>query len=198
MGRILKSISLTNLSIGFVFQSGFNMTASEDGIFGSSIGADTVNLNSGTVNIPDSYGIGISNIFSQKYLVSGDVLFQDWSKYRIFNQSNPDFQQSIRAGLGFEIIPNPDKAGFWQILTYRFGGFYEVGNFKIAGQSVNSYGLRAGVNIPISNYNSIDFGLGYSIRGESTNQMIKEEFFNLTAGVNFGELWFLRPKEEDQ
>lgn len=198
MGRILKSISLTNLSIGFVFQSGFNMTASEDGIFGSSIGADTVNLNSGTVNIPDSYGIGISNIFSQKYQVSGDVLFQDWSKYRIFNQSNPDFQQSIRAGLGFEIIPNPDKAGFWQILTYRFGGFYEVGNFKIAGQSVNSYGLRAGVNIPISNYNSIDFGLGYSIRGESTNQMIKEEFFNLTAGVNFGELWFLRPKEEDQ
>lgn len=198
MGRILKSISLTNLSIGLVFQSGINMKASEDGIFGSSIGADTIKLNSGTIEIPDTYGFGITNIFNRKYLVSGDVLFQDWSKYRIFNQSNPDFQQSIRTGLGFEIIPTPNEPGFWQILTYRFGGFYEVGNFKIAGQSVNSFGVRAGVNIPISNYNSIDFGIGYSIRGKSSNQLIKEEFLNLTAAVNFGELWFLRPREEDQ
>lgn len=198
MGRILKNVSLANLSLGFVFQSGFNMNASEDGIFGSSLGADTVSLNKGTVEIPDSYGFGITNIFNRKYLVSGDVLIQDWSKYRIFGQSNPDFQRSIRTGLGFEIIPTPNQAGFWQIVTYRFGGFYEIGNFQIAGQSINSYGIRAGLNIPISNYNSIDFGMGYSIRGKSGNQLIKEEFFNLTAGVNFGELWFLRPREEDQ
>jgi len=131
-------------------------------------------------------------------IVSGDLLFQDWSKYRVFGQSNPDFQQSIRTGLGFEIIPTPNAPGFWQMVTYRFGGFYEIGNFQIAGQSINSYGIRAGLNIPISNYNSIDFGMGYSIRGKSSNQLIKEEYFNLTAGVNFGELWFLRPREEDQ
>ncbi len=198
MGRIFKSIALNNLSIGFVFQSGFNMKATQDGIFASSLGSDTVQVNSGEIDIPDSYGFGISNIFNRKYLVSGDVLLQDWSKYREFGRSNPAFQQSIRTGLGLEIIPTPNKPGFWQNLTYRFGGFYEVGNFQISGQSINSYGLRAGLNIPISNYNSIDFGVNYSIRGKTSDGLIQDQYLNFTAGVNFGELWFLRPREEDQ
>lgn len=198
MGKLLKSPSLSNLSIGFVYQSGFNMNATQDGIFNSSIGSDTVTVNSGAIDIPDAYGFGITNIFNNKYLVSGDVLLQDWSKFSEFGKTNPAFQQSIRAGLGLEIIPNPESFGFWQILTYRVGGFYEIGNFQIAGQSINSYGIRAGINIPISNYNSIDFGINYSVRGKKENQLIKEEFLNLTAGVNFGELWFLRPREEDQ
>lgn len=198
MGRIFKSIALNNLSIGFVYQSGFNMNATQDGIFGSSIGSDTVTVNSGQINIPDAYGFGITNIFNQKYLVSGDVLFQDWSKYTEFDRSNPNFQQSIRAGLGFEIIPTPNSPGFWQILTYRLGGFYEIGNFKLSGESINSFGVRAGLNIPISQFNSIDFGINYSVRGTTSNGLIKDEFLNLTAGINFGELWFLRPREEDQ
>ncbi len=65
-------------------------------------------------------------------------------------------------------------------------------------QDINSYGIRAGVNIPISTYNSIDLGLNYSVKGTTENGLIKDEFFNLTAAVNFGELWFLRPREEDQ
>jgi hypothetical protein len=155
-------------------------------------------VNSGQIDIPDAYGFGITNIFKIKYIVIDDVLLQDWSKKRFFVKSNPDFQKSVRTGVGIEILPTPIKPGFWQNLSYRFGGFYEICNFQSSGQSINSYGIRAGVNIPITNFNSIDFGVNYSIRGKTSNGLIKDEYLNFTAGVNFGELWFLRPREEDQ
>ncbi|MDQ3194601.1 MAG: hypothetical protein M3P82_06335, partial [Bacteroidota bacterium] len=198
LGKIFNSKSINDLSIGLVYQSGFNLTATEDGIFSTSINSDTIRLNEGQIFIPDFYGAGITNIFNKKYAVSGDILLQDWSKHKVFGRSDSNFQQSFRAGLGIEILPTPGKNSFWQILTYRLGGFYEKGFFKIAGQDVNSYGVRGGVNIPISNYNSLDFGINYSIRGKTGNGLIKDEFLNLTLGINFGELWFLRPREEDQ
>ncbi len=83
-------------------------------------------------------------------------------------------------------------------MTYRIGGFYDKAFYKVSGQDIISYGVRTGVNIPISQYNSLDFGVNYSIRGKSTGGLIKDEFLNLTVGVNFGELWFIRPREEDQ
>lgn len=198
MGRIFRNPMMKSFTIGFVFQSGIDLSATEDGIYSSETGADTIRLNSGIIQIPDAYGFGISNTFNGKYTISGDVIFQDWSKFTAFGSPVPQLENSIRGGLGMEILPTPGKAGFWQIVTYRFGGFYEKGNIKLSGENINSYGLRAGLNIPISQYNSIDFGINYSIRGKTGNGLIKDEFLNFTAGVNFGELWFIRPRDEDQ
>lgn len=200
VGRLIKSLplSMRNFNIGFVFQSGINLTATQDGIFRSSLSTDTVRLNTGEINIPDSYGFGITNTFGRKYVLSGDVLFQDWSKYTEFGQTNPNYQMSYRAGLGMEILPDENSISFWGGLTYRFGGFYDKAFYKVENQDINAYGVRAGVNIPLSRYNSIDFGLNYSVKGTKDNGLLKDEFINLTAGINFGELWFIRPKEEDQ
>lgn len=198
LGKIFRSFTLKDLNLGLVFQSGINLNATQDGIFGTALGSDTVRLNDGTVSIPDQFGLGITNTFGNKYLVSADVLYQDWSKYTEFNVTVPELQKSYHAGLGLEIIPSPNKPGFFQNLTYRIGGFYEKGKIVISGQDINSFGFRAGVNIPLSTFNSLDLGVNYSIKGTNDNNLIKDEFLNFTMGVNFGELWFIRPKEEDQ
>ncbi|MEO6694087.1 MAG: hypothetical protein ABIY50_13960 [Ignavibacteria bacterium] len=197
-GKIFKSKSLKNLTIGFVYQSGFKLSATQDGIYTSSSGVDTVRLNSGTIDVPDMYGVGISNIFGKNFLLSADLVMQDWSKYKEFGRSRLDFQSSFRAGLGLEIIPDPNKKSFWGSTTYRIGGFYDKGFYKISNEDIMSYGVRAGINIPLSKYNSFDLGINYSIRGKTGTGLIRDEYLNLTAGVNFGELWFLRPREEDQ
>ena len=83
-------------------------------------------------------------------------------------------------------------------MSYRFGGFYEKAFYRVANQDILGFGLRAGVNIPISKYNSIDFGMNYSQRGKPDNEIIKDQLINFTIAVNFGELWFIRPRDEDQ
>jgi hypothetical protein len=198
VGKIFNSFTLRNLSIGFVFQSGINLNATQDGIYRNSLSTDTVRLNDGQIKYPDSYGFGITNTFGNKYVVSGDLMLQDWSKFQVFGIQRQIYQQSLRAGIGVEIMPNQNYTSIWQSMTYRFGGFYEQAFYKLNDQNINTIGIRAGVNIPISTYNSIDFGINYSVKGKTENGLIKDEFLNFTAGVNFGELWFLRPREEDQ
>lgn len=198
VGKIFKSFNLRNMTLGFVFQSGFNLSTTLDGIYRNYLSTDTVRLNQGTIDIPEAYGFGITNIFGNKYLVSGDVMIQDWSKYSIFGESRSNFQKSFRAGLGLEILPHQNYTSFWQAMTYRFGGFYEKAFYQVYGQNINAIGVRVGLNIPISTYSSVDFGINYSVKGNTDNGLIRDEFLNFTAGVNFGELWFIRPKEEDQ
>ncbi len=198
VGKIFQSFTLRNMSLGFVFQSGFNLTTTQEGIYRNSLGEDTVTLNSGTVEIPDSYGLGITNIFGNKYLLSADVLVQDWSKYRFFGKQRPDFQRSYRAGIGMEILPSQNHKSFWKSLTYRFGGFYDLAFYQLNGENINTVGIRAGLNIPLSTYNSVDIGMNYSVKGKPVSGLIKDEFLNFTIGFNFGEIWFIRPKDEDQ
>ena len=198
IGRLFNSLTIRNLSLGFAYQSGFNLAATRDGIYSTNAGTDTVRLNNGTIDIPPMFSVGISNLFGNRYLVSGDVILQDWSKFREFGSAVQEYQNSFRAGLGLEILPDPTASSFFGTMTYRLGGFYDKAYYKVSGQDVNTYGGRAGFNIPLSQYNSLDFGINYSIRGKEGNGLVKDEYLNFTVSVNFGELWFLRPREEDQ
>jgi len=197
-GKLFNSIALRNLNIGFVYQSGFNLNSTLDGIYISSTSVDTVRLKEGEIEIPDSYSFGITNNFGGKYIVSADIILQDWSKFRDFGKTIDNFGSSYRAGLGIEILPSRTNNSFWGRNTYRIGGFYDKAYYTVSGKDILTYGIRAGLNIPISKYNSLDFGINYSVKGKTSDGLIKDEFLNLTAGVNFGELWFLRPREEDK
>ncbi len=198
LGKIFRSYSLKDFNLGFTYQSGFNMNASLDGIYSSSINIDTIRLTNGEIVIPETYSFGITNMFAGKYIVSADFIMQDWSKFREFGISRDNFGSSYRAGLGIEFLPSQKNNSFWGRNTYRIGGFYDKAYYTVSGQDILTYGVRAGLNIPISTYNSIDIGLNYSVKGKTGDGLIKDEFLNLTAGVNFGELWFLRPRDEDR
>ena len=198
VGKILKSLSIRHLSLGFAYQQSISFESNQDKIYTSSISIDTVKYLTGVSVIPAYYSFGITNLFGKKYLVSGDIMLQDWSQFSQLGVTNNNFGNSYRAGLGIEIIPSPDNFSFWGTMTYRFGGFYEKSYYKVNGQDVTGFGVRAGVNIPISRFNSFDFGINYSVKGKTEFGLIKDQFLNLTLGVNFGELWFLRPSDEDK
>lgn len=198
IGKLLKNLSIRNLNLGFSYQSGIDLTANESEIYRSSASIDTVTLNEGEIKVPYLYSVGISNLFGNKYLVSGDVVVQNWTDFSNFGVRNPNFTTGYRAGLGMEIVPDPNEFSFWKKMSYRFGGFYEKSFYRVADQDVTGFGIRAGVNIPISTYNSIDFGASYSQKGKNESGLIKEELLNFTIAVNFGELWFIRPRDEDK
>lgn len=198
VGKLLKILQLRSLTLGFVFQSGLNLNATKDGIYRSSISVDTVRIKEGQIEIPNVLGFGITNNFGNKVIVSADVILQDWSNYREYGEPREGFQQSYRGGLGVEFLPSETNQSFWGKNTYRLGAFYENSYYKVNNESINTMGFRGGINIPISRYNSLDFAVNYSFRGKTENGLVKDEFLNFTAGVNFGEIWFIRPSDEDK
>lgn len=196
---LFKADNMSDFTIGFVYQSKLNLSSGEDAIYGSITGNDTLRNTYSDIQIPQAFGFGITKQIGKQVILSGDVLLQEWSKYISRNTSNTVYTNSYRYGLGAEILPaiKSDRS-IWESLTYRMGVFYDNTYFMVNGEKVNRYGIGLGVGIPVGSSNSLDFGISYSVRGKNENGLIKENYLKLTAGLNFGELWFLRPKDEDR
>jgi hypothetical protein len=201
LGRIFRELKSEELSLGFLYQSKLKLTSDIDNIYGTSIGLDTNNYPGEKIELPQLIGVGIMNKFGKRYMVSADAIFQDWGNYKIGSDVQPNLQNSIRAGIGLEIMPSNEQyeqRGFWDNKYYRFGFFYEKTKYFINNESVNGFGVSLGIGIPVTPYTSFDFAVSYITRGKTGNGLLKEDYLRFNAGINFGELWFLRPKDEDK
>lgn len=198
IGRIFRELKAEELTLGFLYQTKLQLTSDIDNIYGTSLGLDSINYIGEEVEIPELIGVGITNRFGSRVVVSADAIFQNWSKYKIGNTLQPNLQNSIRTGIGFELSPPTSRfedLGFWENKYYRFGFFYEKTKYMINSESVNGFGVSLGMGIPITQFNSIDISLSYLTRGKTGNELLKEDVLRITAGVNFGELWFMRPQD---
>jgi hypothetical protein len=82
-------------------------------------------------------------------------------------------------------------------VIYRYGAYYETGNLKINGSSINKFAVTAGVTLPfqksqINRMNSIDLGVELGKRGTLENNLIRQNFINLRIGINFADKWFAK------
>jgi hypothetical protein len=199
LDKLLKLKKLNDFSIGFLYESPLTLASKLDGIYTSSISTDTVSIDKGNIKIPARIGFGITKKVGNRYLLSSDFIMQDWSGFiSDLAIGQTTYQSSMRIGAGVEIQPLENSEGTWDKLAYRFGGFYETSYYTVNGESINRIGVNAGIGVPISKYNSLDFAISFSTRGNTSNGLIKDDMIKLTAGLNFGELWFVRPKEEDR
>jgi hypothetical protein len=198
IGKLINSKSTNDFTIGFIYQTKLNLKSDVDAIFNTSLGNDTVALVSENIEIPSSYGFGITKKIGSKTIISGDFLKQDWNNFKISGTTQANFGNSYRFGLGMDIVPvpKPDNS-FWENLSYRFGGFYEKSYYTVNGNDINYFGLSTGFGVQMNKYNSIDFGISYSIRGKTDNGLIRDQYIKFTAGLNFGELWFIKSRSED-
>lgn len=202
INKITKSENLGDFTIGFMYQSKLNLNSDQETIYTTSLGVlnnDTVRSSNSNIQVPQAFGFGVTKKIGKQVIISGDVLWQQWSEFIPGNLSQNNYTNSLRYGLGAEILPalKSDKS-FWESLTYRMGVFYDNSYYMINGDKVNRLGIGVGIGIPLGSYNSIDLGISYSMRGKSENGLIKEDYIKLTAGLNFGELWFIRPRDEDK
>lgn len=197
--KLTKWDKLNEFTVGFVYQSKLKLNSDQDAIYASSLVNDTVKSSSEDIEVPQAFGFGLTKKIGKQVIISGDVLWQQWDNFVPGNLAKNIYTNSTRYGLGAEILPavKMDKS-FWESLTYRMGVFYDNAYFTVNGEKINRLGFGLGLGIPLGNNNSIDLGVTYSMRGKSENGLIKEDYLKLTAGLNFGELWFIRPKDEDK
>lgn len=198
-GKMTRSRMFKDLTLGFVYQSRLNLSTETEAVYGTSSSLDTVQIYEGDINVPESYGFGISGKIGRHIIVSSDILFQNWSKYRESNRGQEIFQNNFRFGIGIEYLPS-DKADapYFEQIRYRTGVSYEKSYYKVNDENINKMGISIGFGLPLSDKNSIDINASYFLRGKTENGLIKDEFLKISAGINFGELWFIRQREEDK
>jgi hypothetical protein len=80
-------------------------------------------------------------------------------------------------------------------MSYRAGAFYNRDYIMVGDNHVRDYGISCGVGFPAhSSKTIINLGFEYKQRQATPNPLLKENYFNLTLGVNFNGTWFYRNK----
>jgi hypothetical protein len=191
--KLFKSKSLNNLNVAALFTTPMRMSSNVTGRFDRVTGADSVGVTDGQLSLPLAFGFGISNEFKNNLVIAADVYYQNWDKYKYYNVHESEFQNSLRVGGGFEFTPSRRfEDPFLSKASYRLGANYNTGYLKLDGKSISSFGLNAGISLPMSKFNSFDITFGYSRRGTTVNGLVLDNYYKLGLAVDIGELWFIR------
>jgi len=148
-------------------------------------------ITTGTYEIPTSYGLGFSLTMNKKYTLVADYKFQNWSNLR---SSTGDFfyENSQRASVGLEI--SNKKVAFNQLYETSFfqAGFYYNKTYLIVnGVPINDIGGSVGMGVN-SKRSPLSFlvVLQYGIRGTTDNNLLRENYMNLSFIFSMRDFWY--------
>lgn len=161
----------------------------------------------GNYETPQSFGTGVAfkHQRTSSWMVEFDFTLQEWSKVKyspIYNIKHPadvvfqgmEFSNRVRYALGGEWIPKI-RGNYAQRMAYRLGAYYCNDYLKLQGNQVREYGVTAGVGLHTpQDKTMINIGFEWKRRAASPQPMLTENYFNITLGINFNELWFWQRK----
>jgi hypothetical protein len=170
---------------------------------------DTVAIMSmkGKYFTPHAVGAGISYTYDKQshIMVEADFSWQGWKDalysplYKATDKEHPvfegmEFNNRTRFAVGAECIPKL-RGNYGERMTYRIGAYYTNDYLNIKGNDVKEIGVSAGVGFPTPEGKTmVNLGVEWKQRYASPQTLIRENYFNITLGVNFNEVWFFKRK----
>jgi len=196
--HLLKKKTFINYGITYDPETKINVTNFERFDIRTSSGTvltvDTLtNETSGTIRLPQKVGFGISVNNGQKWTVGVDVDYQSWSRFKNFEGNNENLTDGYSVRLGTEIIPDITNAiSYFKRMTYRLGFTYDKLPYQLNQKDIKEFGINFGWSMPVSRVSSMDFALRYAVRGSTSDNLIKENFFQIHLGFTYDDRWFIR------
>ena len=162
---------------------------------------------------PNSFGAGINYTHEKvsRFMAEIDFTYQLWSKakfspmHRLPDPNSPtsnqgvifegmDFYNRMKINAGFEYVPKV-RGSYLQRVAYRLGGYFCNDYLNIQGNRVKDFGITCGLGLRTpQDKTMINVGFEWKHRMTSPVSMISENYFNITLGLNFNELWFWQRK----
>lgn len=157
----------------------------------------------GSVIYPGTYTAGFMLDLAPGQRTNGwnigvDYAAGKWNDYRFFGAQDL-VQNNWELRFGAQITPSENALQNGKLKSYRIGFFTGRDYIKV-GNDLPVYGFSLGLGLPLRNYSRLtnqasvlNFGLEYIKRGNDQN-LIKEDLFRLSLGLNFTDFWFGKRK----
>lgn len=164
------------------------------------IGYTSLNGNNYT---PMSFGGGISYEYDKRIFVEADFTYQNWKDAKFTsvegfdnNVNSLTFDNRWKAALGVQYTPQL-RGGYMRRVNYRLGAYCTHDYVTVRGNNVREYGVTCGLGLPAPGSKTvINIGFEYKHRATAPVNYITENYFNVTVGVNFNQMWFWKNKIE--
>lgn len=151
-----------------------------------------------TVRLPSKLVLGSGFGEVKKWLVGGEISFINNSVLsNRFNDINEaTFENSIRYSIGGYYIPNyASFSDYYKKIVYRGGLRYENTGMIIQNKSITDFAANFGVGLPLGGtFSNINIGLEVGKRGTTFNNLVEENYVNLSLGLSLSDRWFVRRK----
>ncbi|MDE5829839.1 MAG: hypothetical protein K2H48_07640 [Duncaniella sp.] len=151
----------------------------------------------GNYSLPSTYGAGIAWNYKNSVTVEADFTYQNWAdaKFKGFDSfTATKFDDRYRLALGASYTPDP-RGGFFKRTAYRLGGYYNRDYIMVNDNHVRDFGVSCGFGFPaISSKTVINLGFEYIHRQAYPQALLKENYYNITLGITFNQLWFFQSK----
>lgn len=142
-----------------------------------------------------SAGVGEEN----KWYAGAEYEFRDALSFNDgFDQNNTisSYTKASRISLGGFYTPKFNSVtNYWQRVTYRAGLKHTETGLMVNNKRVNDFGMSFGVGLPLGKkLSSLNLGFEIGKRGQATDGLIKENYFNMRIGLSFTDQWFKKRK----
>lgn len=157
---------------------------------------DTIQLK-GNYSMASTFGGGISYTYDNRLFVEADFTYQNWKDAKFLKIE--DFEETIfdnrwKASVGAQFTPDP-RGNYLKRINYRMGTYYNHDYVVILGNNIREYGVSVGFGLPTPGSKTvINLGFEYKRREAYPTSLITENYFNITLGINFNEMWFWQNK----
>lgn len=177
---------------------------------------------SGNYYTPESFGAGVNYTHEKvsRFMAEVDLTYQLWSKAKyspLYGKQDPtspttkpgivfsgmNFKNRMKLAAGFEFVPKV-RGTYMERVSYRLGGYFcndylnipEFDGSKVVGYNrTREYGITCGLGFHTpQDKTMINVGFEWKHRTTSPTVLISENYFNITLGLNFNELWFWQRK----
>jgi hypothetical protein len=154
----------------------------------------------GKIKLPLEQGFGVGFKKGEKLNVVLDYAVTNWADFKLFDYTN-SLKNNSRIAIGANYVPEKFATGkgtYFLRTQYRAGAFYNTGYLDINKTMVSTYGVTAGLSLPVgirTGTGLINLGVQYGQTGSQSNNLIKENFWRINFGFTFNatyfdDLWF--------
>ncbi len=151
------------------------------------------------VEMPETYGIGLTYNKFHRWTAGADFEYQKWADTQSPQvssfQSTDTLQNRMRINAGGEFIPNARGRNYFGRMSYRIGGYYSDSYIQVQGAGYKEYGASLGFGFPLlDNRSVINVAFEYTKIKPDVVKLVDEQYFKCTVSYTFNELWFFKRK----
>lgn len=188
------SPSLQPLALGVVLTTPAKLNVREEIFHSIGTNADTIRIGSSSLTIPLAWGVGLSYLFSERYIVAGDLNIQHWAPENFSELQSVSIRNSLRLSVGFEALPERKATAYLSRVAYRAGISYHSTYVKVGTEALNELLASGGVGLPIGPNSRLNLGVQVGTRG--TTSLQRDTIIRLSLTLSASEAWFIRFEED--
>ena len=197
------------IGIGAVYENAIKVWSRENllvlnymGAYASNSIVDTIVVRIGDsarrslVTMPHIVGGGLSYGYKDRLLISADVTWQNWKRFKM-EGTRDTLKNNFIAAIGVQYVPNAASSKYYNKINFRAGTRLASGYMFINGKPISEFAISAGLGFPVRTFNSrssVNIMFEYSRLGTLQNDLILQNHFKLSFNFILQEKWYQRRK----